>query len=78
MNAELFPDQLPIPRIENRHIRCENPKCTRCGRRHLSLKHRAALSQIARNPKITVCNSTQTQGLVGDQNAKSALYVVGG
>jgi len=66
MNAALFAEQLRIPRIENRHIRCENPKCTRCKRRRLSLKHRAALSQIARNPKITVCNTTQTQGLVGD------------
>jgi hypothetical protein len=66
VNAELFADQLRIPRIENRHIQCQNQMCARCKRRRLSLKHRTVLSQIFRNPKITVCNTLNTQGLAGE------------
>jgi hypothetical protein len=58
MNGELFGDQLRIPRIENRHIRCQNLKCIRCKRRRLSLNHRIALAQTARKSKNTVRNST--------------------
>jgi hypothetical protein len=32
---------LPIPRIENRHIRCQSEKCTRCNSR----RKRAELSR---------------------------------
>jgi hypothetical protein len=66
MNVELLAEQLRIPRIENRHIRCVNEKCDRCKRRRLSLKHRVALSRIARNSKRAVCNGTETQGLRGE------------